>query len=183
MSLNADEEILRLLQSGIHTELGFRMLMDKYQERLYFLIRRMVIDHDDANDVLQNVFIKVFRNIKNFESRAGLYTWLFRIASNESLTFIKKRKSNQVNLTESMTQWLDQRMAAPDEFDGDEIERKLITAMESLPERQKLVFQLRYYDEMPYEEMSKKLQTTEGSLKASYHHAVKKIESYFKREE
>jgi RNA polymerase sigma-70 factor (ECF subfamily) len=138
----------------------------------------MVVDHDDAHDVVQNVFIKVWKGLDNFREDAKLYTWLYRIASNESLTFIEQQKKRQIVSFEDAQSGLADRLKADKDFDPNKLEWKLQLAIQQLPEKQKLVFSLRYYDEMPYEDMSRILETSEGALKASYHHAVKKIEEY-----
>jgi RNA polymerase sigma-70 factor (ECF subfamily) len=138
----------------------------------------MVVDHDDANDVLQNAFIKVWKGLANFREDSQLYTWLYRIATNECLTFLdqqKKRASVSLNDDEN---GLSNKVKADENFDSSKLEWKLQLAIQQLPERQRLVFNLRYYDEMPYEEMSRILETSEGALKASYHHAAKKIEDF-----
>ena len=151
---------------------------NKYQEKIYWHVRRMVVDHDDAHDVVQNVFIKVWKGLDNFREDAKLYTWLYRIASNESLTFIEQQKKRQIVSFEDAQSGLADRLKADKDFDPNKLEWKLQMAIQQLPEKQKLVFSLRYYDEMPYEDMSRILETSEGALKASYHHAVKKIEEY-----
>lgn len=175
----ADERILVLLQETGHAERGFRLLMEKYQERLYWQIRRLVHDHEDANDVLQNCFVKVFRSIQNFEGKSKLYTWLYRIATNEALTFLSKKKQKYATSLDDGDNTLANRLEADQHFDGNEVQRRLVEAIAQLPEKQRLVFNLRYFDEMGYAEMSEILGTSEGALKASFHHAVKKIESYF----
>ena len=159
-------------------EAPFRLIIRKYQERLYWLIRRMVVNHEDTNDILQNVFVKAWKGLDNFREDSQLYTWLYRIATNESLNFIeyqKKRKSISMDEVDSTYANL---LKADKHFDAKKLEWKLQQAIQSLPEKQKLVFQFRYYDEMPYEEMSRILETSEGALKASYHHAAKKVEDF-----
>jgi len=151
--------------------------MSTYQEKLYWHIRRLTHVHEDADDVLQNTLIKVIRSIDRFEGKAKLYTWLYRIATNESLTFLKRRKSRS---STGDDMGLAERLAADPYWDGDKAELVLQEALTILPEKQKAVFLLRYYEEMPYREMSEVLQTSEGSLKASYHHAAKKIEAFVK---
>jgi RNA polymerase sigma-70 factor (ECF subfamily) len=174
----SDEEILNLLQNDINVEQGFRWLVLKYQERLYGHIRRMVNEHDDANDVIQNTFIKVFKNIKKFERNAQLYTWLYRIATNETITFINKKKKKATTSIDDGDLDMANRLSADSYFDGDLAQSKLKRAIEILPEKQKLVFNMRYFDEMSYKEISNILETSVGGLKASYHHAVKKIEHF-----
>ncbi len=167
-----------MLQGSGSAERGFRMLMEKYKERLYWQIRRMVVDHEDANDVLQNCFIKVFRSIHTFEGKAKLYTWLYRVATNEAITFINKRKQRFAASLDSPDNNLSNRLKADAWFDGDSAQVRLQEAIAGLPERQKLVFNLRYFDEMSYQDMSEMLGTSEGALKASFHHAVKKVEAF-----
>ncbi|MET3875714.1 MULTISPECIES: RNA polymerase sigma factor [Chitinophaga] len=175
-----DKSLLALYRAPDTKEKGFTLIIQKYQERLYWHIRRMVMDHDDANDVLQNVFIKVWKNLENFREDAQLYTWLYKIATNESLTFLEQQKrKTSVSLSEVET-GLSNKLRADPQFDPNKLEWKLQRAILSLPDKQRLVFNLRYYDEMPYEEMSKVLDTSEGALKASYHHAVKKIEEFIR---
>jgi RNA polymerase sigma factor (sigma-70 family) len=173
-----DEEILRLFRESHSREKGFTMLVKKYQEKLYWQIRRMVLSHDDADDVLQNVFIKVWNNLENFQENSKLYTWLFRIATNESLTFLNQAKKRLSYDIDSEDYSMADRLKADPYFEGDEIQIKLQEAINTLPDKQKQVFLLRYYDEMKYEEMSDVLDTSVGALKASFHHAVKKIEKY-----
>lgn len=156
----------------------FDGLVSDYKERLYWHIRRMVISHDDADDVLQNTFIKVFKNLENFKGESKLYTWLYRIATNESLTFLKKKARRLRINDEQLQQQLTDNLRSDPYFDGDALQIKLQNAINSLPQRQKQVFLLKYYEEMPYSEISAILETSEGSLKASYHHAVKKITKY-----
>lgn len=176
MKAVSDEYILRLLRDSATFEQGFALLMSTFQEQLYWHIRRMVHDHEDASDVLQNTFIKVFRGYHNFEGKSKLYTWLYRIASNESLSFLQRKRAGISMDAEVVGIW--NQLQADVYFDGDEAQLLLKNAIESLPDKQKLVFNLRYYEEMPYEEMSQVLDTSVGALKASFHHAVKKIERF-----
>ncbi len=173
-----DKELLLLFRQPENREKAYTAIIRKYQEKLYWHIRRMVVDHEDANDVLQNMFIKVWKGLDNFREDSQLYTWLYRIATNESLTFLeqqKKRASVSISDEES---GLSEKIKADEHFDANKLEWKLQLAIQQLPEKQRMVFNLRYYDEMPYEEMSRVLETSEGALKASYHHAVKKIEDF-----
>ncbi len=179
-----DQAILDWIGKPETLEKGFKALVDKYQQKLYWHIRRMVMSHDDADDILQNTFIKVYRNIDQFEQKSSLYTWLYRIATNESLTFIERSKKFQYDFVEDQDEHpAISNLKADPYFDGNEIQLRLQEALTRLPERQKQVFLLRYNDEMSYKDMSEVLQTSEGALKASYHHAVKKIEEYFKLKE
>lgn len=173
---------MALYQQPGTREKGFTLIVQKYQEKLYWHIRRLVINHEDANDVLQNVFIKVWKNLENFREDAQLYTWLYKIATNESLSYLEQQKrKSSVSLSDVET-GLENKLKADSQFDANKLEWKLQKAILGLPEKQRIVFNLRYYDEMPYEQMSKVLDTSEGALKASYHHAVKKIEEFMKQE-
>ena len=173
-----DQELLRQFRQPETKEGAFTSLIKKYQEKLYWHVRRLVVDHDDANDVLQNVFIKVWNGLENFREASQLYTWLYRIATNECLTFIEQlKKRSSISLSDVET-GLANKVIAEKGFDANRLEWKLQVAIQNLPEKQRAVFTLRYYDEMPYEEMSRVLETSEGALKASYHHAVKKIEEF-----
>lgn len=160
-------------------ERGFRLLMGQYRERLYWHIRRMVQVHADADDVLQNTFIKVYRGILQFEGKSKLYTWLYRIATNEALTHLQSKARQSSTSLDDTDSWTAHRLKADDWFDGDALQARLLAAIAQLPDKQKQVFNLRYYEEMPYEEMSQILNTSVGALKASFHHAVKKIEATF----
>jgi RNA polymerase sigma factor (sigma-70 family) len=173
-----DIELLLLFRDPKTKEKGFTAIIKKYQEKLYWHIRRMVVDHDDANDVLQNVFIRVWNGLENFREDAQLYTWLYRIATNECLTFIEQQKRKASVSLSDVESALSNRLKADKHFDPTKLEWKLQLAIQQLPEKQRVVFNLRYFDEMPYEEMSRVLETSEGALKASYHHAVKKIEDF-----
>ena len=181
MSAISDREIIEKFKDQQQSEVAFNLLVKKYQERLYWHCRRLVISHDDADDALQNTMVKVWNNLRNFRAESSLYTWLFKIATNESLTLLKSNKKRQYG---SDNQELESRMVenlvSDPYFDGDEVVLKLQKAILSLPEKQRVVFNLKYYEELKYEEMSKVLGTSVGALKASYHHAVKKIEKYLK---
>ena len=174
----SDKEILELLEHTTQYEKGFRALMRKYQEPIYWHIRRMVENHEDTNDIVQNTFIKVYKGIKNFKQNSKLYTWLYRIATNETITFINKKKKQKSTSIDDEN-GIENRLMADNYSDSDEILKHLKRAIQTLPDRQKLVFNMRYYDEMSYQQISEVLETSVGSLKASYHHAVKKIEHYF----
>ena len=173
-----DQEILFRFKDPSTRESAFTELMKKYQEKIYWHIRRMVIDHEDSNDLLQNVFIKVWKSLDDFRQESQLYTWVYRIATNECLSFLEQKKKRAAISIESGEGFLTERIKAERNFDNGKPEWKLQLAIQELPEKQRIVFHLRYYDEMPYGEMSKILETSEGALKASYHHAVKKIENY-----
>jgi RNA polymerase sigma factor (sigma-70 family) len=180
LTTTSDSELLVQFRDPATKEKAYTVLIKKYQEKLYWHIRRMVIEHEDANDVLQNVLIRVWNGLQNFREDSQLYTWLYRIGTNECLTYLeqqKKRSSVSLNDVES---GLSNKIKADQHFDPNRLEWKLQLAIQQLPEKQRIVFNLRYYDEMPYEHMSKVLETSEGALKASYHHAVKKVEDYIK---
>lgn len=170
-----DSILLQQFHQPESREAAFTAIMRKYQEKLYWHIRRMVVDHEDANDILQNVFIKVWKNLENFQENAQLYTWLYRIATNECLTFLAQQKKRKALSLSDDDLGLTNKLRADANYDAQKLEWRLQEAILQLPEKQRLVFNLRYYDEMPYEQMSKLLDTSEGALKASYHHAVKKI--------
>ncbi len=176
--LAEDNELLYQFKNSANKELAFTAIVKKYQEKLYWHIRRMIIDHDDTNDVLQNMFVKVWKGLANFREDSQLYTWLYRIATNECLSFLEQRKRKATEHFDDIESGLSNTIKADSNFDANKLEWKLQLAIQQLPERQRLVFNLRYYDEMPYEEMSRILDTSEGALKASYHHAAKKIEAY-----
>ena len=161
---------------------AFRELIALYKERLYWHIRKIVISHDDTHDVLQNTFIKVFKNIDKFNQDSKLFSWIYRIATNESITFINKRAKKRTIDISDYQQELTSTLADDDFFTGDEIQLILQKAIATLPQKQQLVFNMKYFDEIKYEEMSEILETSVGALKASYFHAVKKIESYIKKE-
>lgn len=170
-----DEAILHLTRHAHTREEGYRQLVMAYQQRLYQVIRRQVPSHEDADDVMQNTFLKVFRHLDRFEGRSELFTWMYRIAQNELHNFF--RRATRMKLVA-----LDQQMEIREEpsLDADEVLISLERAVSSLPERQQMVFRMRYYDELSYKQMAEILQLTEGALKASFHHAVKKIEEDFK---
>lgn len=179
MKETPDAQILELLKQSATYETGFRTLMVKYQERLYYHIRRIVTDHDDTDDILQNTFVKVHKGIRNFRGQSGLYTWLYRIATNESLTFLNARKKKGMTSLEDHETIL-ASLSGDVFFDGDAAQARLLAAMQMLPDKQRAVFAMRYFDEMPYEQISEATGTSVGALKASYHHAAKKIETFFK---
>ena len=173
-----DDVILASFKTGSNPELAFRQLVHKYQERLYWHIRRMVVAHEDTNDILQNVFIKVWKNLADFRQESNLYTWMYRIATNETLSWIEAQKRRTSVSMSDNEDFFAEKLEAQKDFDPKKIEWKLQRAMQALPEKQRIVFSLRYYDEMPYEKMAEVLDTSVGALKASYHHAVKKVEAY-----
>ena len=162
-----DSELLVQIRNPSTRERAFTAIIKKYQERLYWHIRRMLVDHEDTNDVLQNVFIRVWNGLDNFREDAQLYTWLYRIATNESLTFIEQQKKKASVPLDDVEGSISNKIKADKYFDPNKLEWKLQVAIQQLPEKQRVVFNLRYYDEMPYEEMSKVLETSEGALKSS----------------
>lgn len=175
-----DKELLFQFQNTATKEKAFTAIIKKYQEKLYWHVRRLVVDHEDANDVLQNVFIKVWKGLENFREDSQLYTWLYRIATNEGLTFLEQQKKRTTVSLSDEESGLSNTVRADTNFDANKLEWRLQIAIQQLPEKQRVVFNLRYYDEMPYQEMSRILDTSEGALKASYHHAAKKIEEFIK---
>jgi len=179
MQIYNEEKVLSELRSGNPEvqKAAFGRLVSFYSEKLYWQIRKMVLSHDDANDLLQNTFIKAWLNIEMFRGDAKLSTWLYKISINECITFLNKQRSmNNISIDDADV-FLLGKLEGDEYFDGDEAQIKLQEAILTLPEKQRLVFNMRYYDEMPYDEMSEALGTSVGSLKASYHHAVKKIEN------
>lgn len=173
-----DREYVEQFKSGKNREGAYTAIVRKYRERLYWHIRRLVVRHEDADDVLQNTFLKVWRHLDGFREDSQLYTWLYRIATNESLNLLEQQKKHRSITLDGEENPLSETIRADAHFDAGKLEWKLQLAIQKLPEKQRIVFTLRYYDEMPYEEMSRVLDTSEGALKASYHHAVKKIEHF-----
>ena len=168
------------LQNSKTRDKAFKVLVKQYKERLYWHIRKIVIVHNDADDVLQNTFVKIFKNIKKFNKQSKLYSWMYRIATNESITFINKRaKERNVDISEYHQQ-LTNTLENDVFFSGDEIQVILQQAIATLPQKQQLVFNMKYFDDLKYNEISEILKTSVGALKASYFHAVKKIENYIK---
>lgn len=177
-----EENLVKRLKDPGTREDSYRLLVSTYSKRLYWHIRKIVLDHDDADDVLQNTFIKVFRNMDGFRGDSKLYSWMYRIATNEAVNLLKQRAGKlRVDLNDYQQQLVD-NLEADVYFDGDAIQLQLQKAIVSLPEKQQLVFRLKYYENMKYEDMSEILDTSVGSLKASYHHARKKIESYMQND-
>jgi len=173
-----DQTLLQQFKDPDLKERAYTAIIKKYQEKLYWHIRRMVVQHEDTNDVLQNVFIKVWNGLGNFREDSQLYTWLYRIGTNESLSFLEQQKRKSSVSLSDVESGLENKIKADQNFDANKLEWKLQLAIQKLPEKQRLVFNLRYYDEMPYEQMSRVLDTSEGALKASYHHAAKKVEEF-----
>lgn len=178
MQQYVEEEVVKRLRNPETQRDAFSQVVAAYNEKLYWQIRKMVLSHEDANDILQNTFLKAWANLDNFRGEAKLSTWMYKIAINESITFLNKQRAiNNVPLDDTDV-YLLQTLKADDYFDGDEIDEKLQKAILCLPEKQRLVFTMKYNEEMKYEEMSEILGTSVGALKASYHHAVKKIEAF-----
>lgn len=173
-----DEEILALIKHPDTKEKAFRSLLSNYQERLYYHVRRYVHNHEDANDILQNTFIKTWNAIGQFQGNSTIYTWLYRIASNEAITFINRQR--KLNITD-IEQTVVMQRGTTDGVDIGVMTQKLQRAINTLPDKQKQVFIMRYYDELPYEQIAEIVETSVGALKASYHHAVKKIEEFLLR--
>ena len=172
-----DRKIIEGIKNPDKADKAFSMLLQKYQERLYWHIRKIVVSHDDTDDVLQNTMVKVWRSLGSFRAESGLYTWLYRIATNEALTFLKQKKKRTFAPWVDVEQKISESLESDPWFNGDEIQLQLQQAILKLPEKQRIVFNMKYFDEMKYMEMSEILGTSVGALKASYHHAVKKIEA------
>ena len=178
--LIAEETLVIQLKQKEHQAKAFEMLVNTYKERLYWHIRRIVLNHDDTDDVLQNTFIKVFRNIDGFKGDSKLYSWMYRIATNEALSFLKSKSQKLKIDNEQLMNKVVEDLRADVYFEGDEIQLKLQMAIATLPEKQKLIFNMKYFQELKYEEISEILETSVGGLKASYHLASKKIEAFLK---
>ena len=177
---NSDSLILELLNSSSGKDAGFSMLVDKYSERLYWHIRHMILIHEDADDILQNTWMKVYKNIKRFNGNSGLYTWLYRIATNESINLINQKK-RRISSSVAYKDAIKHKLQAEPWFEGDEIELQLQSAIALLTDKQREVFILKYYEDKSYKEISELTGISIGGLKAQYHHATKKIESIIKR--
>lgn len=176
--MSTEENLVVALKNKSTQAKAFEELVNTYKERLYWHVRRIVLDHDDADDVLQNTFIKVYRSIDGFKGESKLYSWMYRIATNEALTFLKQKSRKLGVSNDELQERMADTLQSDVYFEGDEIQLKLQKALATLPEKQKLVFNMKYFQEMKYEEISEVLETSVGGLKASYHLAVKKIESY-----
>lgn len=181
---NINEKILiEELADPNRRRTAFSKVITLYQEQLYWQIRKLLISHDDTADVLQNTFLKAWSNIDNFRGDSKLSTWLYTIAHNESITFLTKAQAEREMIADDPDGYLQEQILADKYFDGDETQKKLLCAIATLPPKQRQVFNMRYFDEIPYEEMSEILKTSVGALKASYHFAVGKITDFFKKEE
>ena len=173
-----EKEILEKIRRPESKQFGFSLLVRTYQKPLYALIRRMVVDHDDADDILQDTFIKVWKNLDSFREDAKLFTWVYRIATNECLQFLAKKRKRFFIPIQDVSELLTARMEQSGALSGNEIEAKLQKAVLKLPDKQRLVFNMKYYDELTFDQISEITGTSAGALKASYHHAVKKIEMF-----
>jgi len=178
--LLAEADLVEELKNSNTQSRAFEVLVNTYKKRLYWHIRRIVLNHDDADDVLQNTFVKVFKNIHAFKGDSKLYSWMYRIATNEALSFLKNKSNKRGISNEELQNQLLNNLEADIYFEGDEIQLKLQKAIATLPEKQKLIFNMKYFQELKYEEISEILETSIGGLKASYHIATKKIEAYLK---
>lgn len=175
MQQYTDQEIIDMFRNEESRNMSMHFMIKQYQERLYWHIRKIVIDHDDTDDVLQNTFIKAWKGMESFKGDSKIYTWLFRIGTNESISFLRQKRTNVTSI-HPIEYHLSNSLSSDTYFEGDEIQLKLQKAILTLPEKQRIVFNMRYYDETPYEEMSEILETSVGALKSSYHIAAKKIE-------
>jgi len=173
-----DKELVSLFSDPGSREHAFTLIMEKYQRRLYWHVRQIVLSHEDADDVLQNTFIKVWNNLDGFRGGSGLFTWLYRIATNEALSFLKREKRNRFLPWSGYEKQLEETLLSDEYFAGDAVAEKLQRALLRLPEKQRLVFNMKYFENLKYEDMSEILGTSVGALKASYHHAVRKIEQF-----
>ncbi len=178
----SEQEFIANLKAEESREKAFKILVETYQQRLYWHIRKIVITHDDTDDILQNVYMKVWKNIDNFREDSSLFTWLFRIATNESLSHLQRQKKHSIISMNEVNEFLVESIETDVYFEGDEIEKKFQLALLQLPNKQRIVFNMKYFDEMKYEEISAILSTSVGALKASYHFAVKKIEAFLKED-
>lgn len=175
-----EKDFIQELLNPKTQNIAFQKLLRDYQRPLYNHIRNIVLNHDDADDVLQNTFVKVFQHLKDFKGESKLFSWMYRIATNEAITFINKKAKRNGTTSEAMQTKIIDNLKADTYFDGNEIQIKLQKAVALLPQKQQLVFKMKYYEELKYEELSEILGTSVGALKASYHHAVKKIEDFVK---
>ncbi len=179
MDRSNEAELINQFRDPAQRDRAFRMILAKYQEKLYWHIRRMVLVHEDADDVLQNTFIKIWKGLYGFRETSGLFTWMYRIATNEAITFLKSRQRERAMIADDPDDTIKGRLKSDPYFDGDEVFEKLQLAVEELPPKQKKVFRMKYFEEMTYEDMANALGTSVGALKASYFHAVRKIQASF----
>lgn len=181
--MQKEKELIDKLLDSKTQEKAFRELVDQYGQQLYWQIRKIIISHHDTNDVLQNVFIKVWQSLDAFRGESKLSTWLYRIATNESISFLNRERAKHNTSLDNEDTFLISQLESDSYFDGNEADLKLQKAILTLPEKQRIVFNMKYFDEMKYSEISEILETSEGALKASYHHAVKKIEEILSKED
>ncbi|MCT8341034.1 RNA polymerase sigma factor [Flavobacteriaceae bacterium TK19130] len=181
--MEKEQALVVRLQNGSDSDAAFRELVNTYKERLYWHIRKMVLNHDDADDVLQNTFVKVYRNIDSFQGNSALYTWMYRIATNEALTFLKRKAKRNHITSEELKEKLIEGLTTDPYFEGEAIQVQLQKAIAQLPEKQQLVFNMKYFGDHTYEELSEILDTSVGGLKSSYHIAVKKVTAFIKEHE
>lgn len=175
-----DEQIIVLFHSSGQEEHAFRLLVDKYKERLYWHIRKIVLSHEDTDDILQNVFVKIWQGLKEFRYEAKLYTWMYRIATNEALNFLNEKRRKVFGNSDAIDAYLENSLESYSCFCGDEIQRELQRAILTLSDRQRIIFNMKYFDDLSYEDMAEILNVAVGTLKATYHNAVKKIEENLK---
>lgn len=174
----SDKDLLKMFREPESRNFAFNLIVKKYQQKVYWHIRRIVIQHDDADDVVQNTFVKAWEGLDHFREESNIFTWIYRIATNESITFLKRKRAHLNVSFGDVEHQLSRSLEADVYYDGDEIQTKLQKAILALPEKQRIVFNMKFYDEMKYEDMSDILGTSVGALKASFHHAVKKIEEF-----
>ena len=176
-----DKQLLEMFQNSETRNLAFNHIINQNQERAYWHIRKIVFSHEDANDVTQNTFIKVWKNLYKFKGNSKIYTWIYTIATNESINFLNKQKKHYFESLDLVSYRLSKNFSADSYFDGDDIERKLQEALLTLPTKQRIAFNMKYFDKMKYDEISAILGTSVGALKANYHHAKNKIEEFLKK--
>lgn len=174
--MSNEANLIKKLQSSRHKDRAFSELLDLYQERIYWHIRKMVLCHENANDVLQNTFIRVYRSIEKFEGKSSLLTWIYRIAYNESLRFLEKEQKRRFSSLDEVSAYQLEQLKASDFFDGDELQSRLLEIVEALPDKQKRAFQMKYFDDLNFREISEVLSVSENTIKSAYYSAVKNIE-------
>ncbi|MDR1887300.1 MAG: RNA polymerase sigma factor [Prevotellaceae bacterium] len=177
-----DKELIAMFRNPAQKNYAFNLITRKYQERVYWHIRKIVISHDDTDDLVQNTFLKAWEGLESFREESQLFTWLYRVATNEALTFLRRKRTKFLLPLSDVENHLSNTLESDAYFSGDEMQLKLQKALLRLPEKQRLVFNMKYFEEMKYEEISSVLGTSVGALKASYHHAVEKIEKFLKED-
>jgi len=178
----SEVEVVEKLRNPDSRREAFTSVVEEYNEKLYWMIRKMVLSHDDANDIVQNTFLKAWMNLDSFRGDSKIFTWMYKIALNETITFLNRQRTLQTISLDDADVFMLERLTGDEYFDGDALQLKLEEAVLHLPEKQRIVFQMKYHDEMKYEDMSEILGTSVGALKASYHHAVKKIEAFLTKD-